>query len=313
MVLLIANTRTLTLSPAQRSSLEALGLELRFLPGDETQYYADDFSDVDAVVCYRFFCFNDITRFPALKFIQLTSHGTEHMPLDYIREHDIALFDARGTYSAPIAEFALGGVLQLYKAAPQFVRQQTARVWQQNRSLRELSGREVCIVGTGSIGTECARRFRAMGCRVTGLCRHPQPKEDFDRICPMAQLDAILTESDIVILALPLNAESRGLFDARRFSCMKPGAVLVNVARGPVVNTAALAEALRSGRLSGAFCDVFETEPLPEDSPLWDLENLIITPHNSFNGEHNMDRLFELLYTNIKNGLYEMEDQTDEN
>ena len=301
MILLLANSGGFT---AERcDALASLGLEIRTLSGREEQHYEEDFSDVDAVVCYRFFCHNDIARFPRLKFIQLTSHGSDHMPLDYIRSHGITLCDARGTYGAPIAEFALSGVLQLYKAMPQFYRQQAAHVWQQNRRLRELTGKLVCIVGAGSIGTECALRFRAMGCRVTGLCRRPKPNAAFDDIRPVTELDAVLAESDIVILAMPLNEDSRAMFDARRFACMKPGAVLVNVSRGPAVDSQALADALISGQLSGALADVFETEPLTADSPLWDMENLILTPHNSFAGDHNMERLFDLIYTNTKNWI----------
>ena len=301
MVMLIAYPAGMT--EEMYAALRALGLELRFLPGPETQYYDMDFSDVDAVVCYRFFVHNDIARFPKLKFIQLTSHGTDHMPLDTLRARGITLCDARGTYGAPIAEFALGGVLQLYKSAPLFSRQQADHVWRQHRRLRELGGKAVCIVGTGSVGTECAQRFRAMGCRVTGLCRHPQPKEHFDRVGAMTELDAVLAESDIVILTMPLNDDSRNLFDESRFARMKPGAVLVNVARGPVVNSEALAGALRSGHLSGAVADVFESEPLPADSPLWETENLILTPHNSFGGENNAKRLFQLLYKNTQNWI----------
>ena len=298
MVLLIAYASDL--KEEAFAALRAQGCELRFLPGDEKQSYPDlDFSDVEGVVCYRFFCYNSLDRFPRLRFIQLTSHGTDHMPLDTLRARGIALFDARGAYSPAIAEFALCGVLQLYKCAPLFHRQQAQHVWQQTRTLRELGGQTVCIVGTGSIGTECARRFRAMGCRVIGLCRHPKDAPDYDAQYPVSALDALLPESDIVILTLPLTEESRGLFNAARIARMKPGAVLVNVSRGAVVESAALLDALRSGQLSGAVADVFETEPLPPDSPLWDVENLILTPHNSFSGNLNGKRLFEIISKNI--------------
>ena len=222
------------------------------------------------------------------------------MPLDTLRARGIALFDARGAYSPAIAEFVLGGVLQLYKCAPQFRQQQTQHVWQQMRTLRELTGQTVCIVGAGSIGTECARRFRAMGCRVIGLCRHPKESPDYDAQYPVSALDSVLAESDVVILTLPLTEESRGLFDAARIARMKPGAVFVNVSRGPIADSSAVAEALRSGQLSGAVLDVFETEPLPADSPLWDAENLILTPHNSFSGNLNGERLFGILSENLR-------------
>ena len=296
-------------TPEMNAELEKLGLTLRFLPERESrikdEYPCDDldFSDVEGMLTFRFFCCNDLARFPALKFIQLTSHGTDHLPMDEIRSRGIRLCDARGAYGAPIAEFVLGGVLQLYKRAPLLAAQQREHVWIQRAGLRELAGQQVCIVGTGSLGRECAVRFRAMGCRTVGINRHGTVDAGYDAIHPLSALDCVLAESDIVILTLPLNDDSRGLFDANRFAKMKQDSVLVNVARGAIVQTDALLDALGSGHLSGAVIDVCETEPLPADSPLWDTENLILTPHNSFIGENNPQRLFDLAYQNIKDWI----------
>ena len=281
----------------------AAGVEPVFLPGPEAQEYDMDFSDIDAVFCYRFFCYNDISRFPALKYIHTTSSGIDHMPLEYIRSHGIALDNARGVYSVPMAEFALGGVLQLYKSAERLRRQQQTHSWVMLETTRELPGRTVTILGAGSVGTECAKRFSAMGCRCIGLCRHPEPAAYFDEMRHVSELDGLLPETDILLLTLPLTDETRGMIDARRFALLKPGAVLVNIARGPVADSTALLEALRSGRLSGALCDVFDPEPLPPDSPLWDAENLIVTPHSSFIGEHNPQRMFELVYKDTVNWM----------
>ena len=281
----------------------AAGVEPVFLPGPEAQEYDMDFSDIDAVFCYRFFCYNDISRFPALKYIHTTSSGIDHMPLDYIRSHGIALDNARGVYSVPMAEFALGGVLQLYKSTERLRRQQQTHSWVMLETTRELPGRLVTILGAGSVGTECAKRFSAMGCRCIGLCRHPAPTAYFDDVRHISALDALLPETDILLLTLPLTDETRGIIDARRLALLKPGAVLVNIARGPVADSSAVLEALRSGRLSGALCDVFDPEPLPPDSPLWDAENLIVTPHSSFIGEHNPQRMFDLVYKDTVNWM----------
>ena len=281
-----------------------IGIEPVFLPGPEAQSYDLDFSDIEAVFCYRFFCYNDISRFPSLKYIHTTSHGIDHMPLDYIRTHGIALYNARGVYSVPMAEFALGAVLQLYKNTAQLRRQQELKQWRMLESTRELSGRLVTIIGSGSVGTECARRFSAMGCRCIGLCRHPEPAVDcYESQRHIDDLDALLHGTDILLITVPLTDETRHLMDARRFALLKIGAVLVNIARGPVVDTDAMADALRNGRLSGALADVFEEEPLPADSPLWELDNLIITPHCSFVGEGNPQRMFELLYKDTVNWI----------
>lgn len=287
-------------TPEMLQKLSDLGFEIRFLDGPEEQRYDIDFSDIDAVMCYLFFNYNDIRRFTSLKYIHTTSAGLDHMPMDYIREHGIKLCNAHDVYSVPMAEFALGGVLQLYKDAPRFRRLQNEHTWCKEGRLRELGGKKVCIIGAGSIGTETARRFAAMGCIVTGLCRHPAPKPPYDAVVHIDRLDEVLREADIVISSVPLTDETRYLLNAARFACMKDGAVLVNMSRGPVVDTAALIGAMNSGKLSGAVIDVFEEEPLPPESPLWDIENLIVTPHYSFNGENNTQRLFDLLYADTK-------------
>ena len=297
-------------NPETGEAFRKLGLTPVLLPEDVAQTGAEgkfwdmDFSDIDAVICCRLFLYNDIARFPKLKYIHTTSAGIDHMPLDYIRAHGITLCNARGVYSVPMAEFALSGVLQLYKAAPLFYGQQKAHVWKNYRELRELGGRQVTLLGAGSIATECARRFAAMGCRCVGLCRHPDPSAEFyaDQRS-IAELDAVLPETDILLIALPLTDETRGMMDARRFALLKEGAVLVNIARGAIVQTAALADALGGGRLSGAVIDVIDPEPLPADSPLWDAPNLILTPHNSFAGEHNPRRMFEVIYKDTVNWL----------
>ncbi len=292
-------------------AFRALGLEPELLPGaegllaDEEKAYDDaDFSDVEAVVCYRFFCYTDIARFPKLRYIHTTSSGIDHMPLDYIRAHGIRLCNARGVYSAPMAEYALSAVLQFYRQMPVFYARQKAHLWERTEDLRELSGRQVTLLGAGSVGTECAKRFSAMGCRCVGLCRHPDPAAPYYAAQrDIRELDAVLPETDILLLTLPLTEETRGIMDARRLGLLKAGAVLVNIARGPVLDTAALVAALRSGRLSGAALDVLDPEPLPADSPLWDLDNLILTPHNSFSGEHNPRRMYELIYRDTVNWL----------
>ena len=283
---------------------EALGLEPVLLSGPETDHYELDFSDIELVVCYRFFLFNEIERFTALKYIHTTSSGIDHMPLDYIRSHGITLCNARGVYSEPMAEYALGSVLRFYRGAELLRAQQAAHRWETCRELRELSGKQVTILGAGSVGSECAKRFSVMGCSCVGLCRHPDKNAPhYTTQLHVDHLDEVLPETDILLLTLPLTDETRGIMDARRFSLLKEGAVLVNIARGPVADTAAMVEALASGRLSGAAVDVFDVEPLPEDSPLWDTENLIITPHNSFIGEHNPRRMFALIYQDTVNWL----------
>jgi len=300
MKLLVAKRNGMSENELQR--LGELGFEL---VTDAVDYkpYTGDTSDIEAVICYQFFNYNDIKAFPKLRLVHLTSAGFDHMPLEYMREKGIALYNNRGTYSAPIAEFVLGGVLQLYKEAAYFRTQREARTWHQLRDLRELSSKTVAILGAGSIAAEISKRFTAMGCTVTALCRHPEPNSDFFAVRSSAELDDILPETDIFILAAPLNDGTFHIMNSARFALMKPDAVFVNIARGGLCDTQALISALRSGSISGAVIDVFEEEPLPPESPLWEMENIIFTPHNSFAGEFNGRRTFENIHRDFKEWL----------
>lgn len=300
MKLLVAKRNGMTGDELQ--SLAGLGFEL-ILDANDYSRYAGNTSDIEAVICYQFFKFNDIRNFPSLKVIHLTSAGYDHMPLDYLREKGITLYNARGVYSAPIAEFVLCGVLQLYKQAMLFRGNAERREWYQFQHLRELGGKRVTILGAGSIAAEISKRFAAMGCHVTALCRHPRPDPDFGELRHVEELDEVLPDTDITVLAAPLNEGTYHLFNAERFAKMKRGSVFVNIARGGIVDTPAFIEAVESGILSGAVMDVFEEEPLPADSPLWTLENVIITPHDSFAGEFNGRRTFEVMHRDLSGWL----------
>lgn len=285
-------------TPEQKAAIEALGHQVRFQPEERAPLSVPE-DWVEGVVCLDFFSNHAVEKLPNLCYIQQISAGLDRLPLDKIRARGIKLNNARGVYSVPMAEFALGGVLQLYKQSRFFWDNQRKSAWEKHRSLEELFGKRVCILGCGSIGTECARRFAAFGCTVTGVARTGRDAEFYEHIYPVEALDTILPETDILVLALPLTAQSRHIIGKDPLAMLKPGAILVNLARGPVVDTAALLDWLRAGK-GRAVLDVFEEEPLPSDSPLWSLENAILTPHNSFISEGNGDRLWNLIYTNLK-------------
>jgi phosphoglycerate dehydrogenase-like enzyme len=165
--------------------------------------------------------------------------------------------------------------------------------------LLELFGRAVTIVGCGSVGTECAKRFKAFGCRVTGVDIAPRRDDAYDAMLPIEKLDEALPASDVLVLTVPLTKATERLIDARRLELMNETAVVVNISRGRVIDETALAEKLRTRRLMGAVLDVFETEPLPASSPLWELDNVILTPHNSFVGSGNAARLTDTIFNSL--------------
>ncbi len=254
---------------------------------------------VEGIIGNGIFLSHPIEQFTSLKLIQLTSAGFDRVPMEYVTAQSIAIYNARGVYSIPMAEFALGGVLQLHKQSGFFHENQKARKWEKHRGLIELYGKNVCIVGCGSVGNACAQRFHSFGCHVTGIDVMPYENTLYEDMQSLEGLDDALHHADVVVLTLPLTEQTKHLMDSKRFAAMKPGAILVNIARGGVLDTQALLEALR-GHLGGAVLDVFESEPLPEDSPLWELDNVLLTPHNSFVSDGNHSRMLAVILNNLK-------------
>ncbi len=283
----------------QIKELENLGHEVLYVQDERIplERQGIDAAQIEGTICNGLFLYNDITAFQCLRYIQLTSAGYDRVPMEYIRQHKIEIHNAKGVYSIPMAEFAVSGVLQLYKQSRFFYENQKQHQWEKNRNIVELAGKTVCIVGCGSVGSECAMRFRAFGCRVIGVNRQPRKDGCYETIFGIEDMKAALKQSDIVIIALPLSDKTWHLFSNEKLSWMKNGAVLVNIARGAVVDANDLLKELP--RLGGVVLDVFEEEPLSKESPLWDMENVMITPHNSFVGEGNRKRLSKVILENL--------------
>ena len=277
--------------------LRERGYEVVFMQQEKSPLPCDA-AWVEGIIGNGIFLSHPREQFTSLRYIQLTSAGFDRVPMDYVNAHGIEIHNARGVYSIPMAEFALCGVLQLYKQSRYFYENQKAHKWEKHRGLLELFGKNVCIVGCGSVGTECAKRFKAFGCSVLGVDIKSYPNEIYDTMLPLDSLDEALMQADVTVLTLPLTEDTRRLINEDRFTAMKHGAMLVNIARGAIIDTDALIVALNT-HLGGAVLDVFEEEPLHESSPLWDMENVIITPHNSFVSDKNNSRLRELVINNL--------------
>lgn len=293
-------------SDEQLHNISSLGYDITSVNDERIPLNKQDISceDFDAVICNGLFLYNDIKDFKELKFIQLTSAGYDRVPMDYIKESGIKIKNAAGVYSIPMAEFALSGVLQLYKQSRYFGECQDKHLWNKHRGLIELYGKTVCIIGCGNVGTECAKRFSALGCKLIGVDICAFYKPEYDKIYGLNDIKTALERSDIIVLTLPLTDATKHMFNAELFDSMKDGAVFVNIARGGIVDTDALAAALKR-KLYGAVIDVFEMEPLAENDPLWNIENIIITPHNSFVGDGNNKRLYKLVLKNLTEALNE--------
>jgi phosphoglycerate dehydrogenase-like enzyme len=239
---------------------------------------------------------------PHLRWVQLTSAGADRLLSSGFINEGITVTTVSGLHATPIGEYVLGVMLMWAKGAPKFMRAQLRREWVRYLP-QELQGKTIGIVGMGNIGAEVARLSKAFGCRIIATRRSGQPRDGddhADELMPQAELPRLLRESDYVVLCVPLTPETRGIIGERELHMMKDSAVLVNIARGAVVVEADLVQALRDGTIAGAALDVFEQEPLPEESPLWDMENVIMSPHISGGTEIYNQRAVDIFADNLR-------------
>ncbi len=220
--------------------------------------------------------------FPAarrLRWVHATSAGVDALMFPALVDSDIPITNARGIFDQAIAETVLGFVLAFAKDLPRTLELQREHEWR-HRDTERLQEQHALVVGAGSIGRSIARLLGATGMRVTGLARHAREDDpDFAEVRASGELNDLLPEADYAIIAAPLTESTRGMFGAEQFRHMRSSARLINIGRGPIVQTDALVDALRDGAIGGAALDVFEQEPLPVDHPLWELPHVILSHH----------------------------------
>ena len=233
-----------------------------------------------------------------LKWLHTFSAGIDDPFFQALLEKGVRLTTSSGVHAVPIAQTVLLYLLALTRDLPSWLMDQSHARWNP-RSIRSLQGLRAGVLGLGPIGIEVAKLLRIMKMDVVGFRRDIQGDEP----CPTFEidlLDSMLPELDVVVIALPLNSETHEMIDAARLSLMKPGVLLVNVGRGACVDESALVRALKSGRVAGAGLDVFVEEPLPQDSPLWSMPNVIVTPHSSGDEPGNHERASDIFLQNVE-------------
>jgi phosphoglycerate dehydrogenase-like enzyme len=255
-----------------------------------------------------------LARAPRLRYVHSASTGVARMLTPAARERGIVFTNARGVFSRPIAEYVLMMILAVSRRLPGLLELQRERTWQPLEGV-ELRDVTVGIVGLGSIGRAVGALATAFGCRVVAVRRRSAagstgsgPDDEsrsfgevmLDRVGGPEALQELLAESDFVVLAAPLTPETENMIDGRALEAMKPGAWLINVARGRLVDERALVAALREGRIGGAVLDTFREEPLAPTSPFYDLPNVIVTPHTSWSSGRVLDRSVELFCDNLR-------------
>jgi phosphoglycerate dehydrogenase-like enzyme len=237
---------------------------------------------------------------PRLRWVQGTSAGIgELLRRTGLIETDLIFTTAAGVHASPLAEFVILSLLYFYRDVPRLQRMQKAHHWERYTN-KELAGGRALVVGLGAVGRTIAGRLAALDLEVWGARRTSgPPPEGVSRVLPLAGLGAPLGEIDALVLACPLTPQTKGLIGASELAAMRDGALLVNVARGPVVDEQALVQALRDGRLGGAALDVAEVEPLPADSPLWDMPNVLISPHSASTVHDENRRIVDIFVANL--------------
>ena len=235
---------------------------------------------------------------PDLKWFHTFSAGTDAGAFKAMIDRGTVLTNSSGASAPSIAQYVLAMVLYRTKPIEAWRESQSRAAWEPIPA-GELTGQTVGIVGTGSIGGEVARLAKAFGMRTIGIRRSTKRTPHLDEQLPPKQLAKMLKQADFVVLACPLTPETEGLIGERELRAMKPTATLINVARGRVCDEGALIRALQEHWIAGAALDVFDFEPLPEQSPLWSLPNVIVTPHNSGTSPRNMARMMEIFLDNL--------------
>jgi len=245
-----------------------------------------------------------------LRWVHSTAAAVHQLMIPELRASNIVVTNARDVHGPVVAEHAIAVLLALAKRLPSAMRYQQQRVWAQEQLWREspppreVVGATLLVIGLGSIGQRVATLARAIGMHVIAVREHPEKGSGAaHKVHALEKLDELLPGADYVIIAAPLTDSSRSLFNADRMAKMRSDAYLINVARGPIVDEAALAEALRNQQIAGAALDVFAAEPLPADSPLWKLENLLITPHTAAISDQMWERHYALIRENLERYL----------
>jgi phosphoglycerate dehydrogenase-like enzyme len=239
----------------------------------------------------------------SLRWVHAASAGVNHVLTPDVVASDVIVTNARGVFDEPMAEYVLSLAFALAKDLPTTLARQRERRWH-HRETERVSGRHALVAGTGPIGRAIGRKLTAVGMTVTGLGRTARSADpDLGEVVPMSSLIEVLPEVDYVVLAAPLTAETRGMIDAPALAAMKSTARLINVGRGQLVVQEDLVKSLTEGKLAGAALDVFADEPLPVESPLWRLPNVIVSPHMSGDAVGWRSELVALFVDNLKRYL----------
>ncbi len=290
---------TLKFTEEEFQSFKDLGYDVIYRSEDDVTF-SKEIEDIDILVCFNPFNRLQVNMFPNLKWIQLLSAGVNQVPTEEVLKRNILVTNNRGGYSIPIAEWIVLKTLEMFKNSKEFFEKQKNKVWKVNTHLLELYGKTVGFIGTGSIAKEAAKRFEGFGVNIIGINTSGKKVEHFHKCYSIDKINDVVKDCHIIVIAVPYTEKTHHLINKQVFESMNDGTYIINIARGSIIDEEALIENLKSGKIKKAALDVFEKEPLPEDSPLWEMDNVYITPHNSWVSEMVYKRRYNITYENLK-------------
>lgn len=295
---MIAIMRELPIDLAETFS-GIIGEPIRTIHQEELEHAI--FSGVDILISGPVISESVLEKFPDLRLIYTLSSGVNSVPFDYLKQHNILLANSRGLHTEHMSEHAMGMILAFSRGLIPALLYQQKKEWSQGwYPLGTVHGKKLCIVGSGSIGRALARKAESFGMEVCGVRRTGHELPHFHRMYTSDQLSIAVSEADYVVLLTPLTTETYHLFNEEIFNCMKKTSIFVNISRGGTVDEASLLSALSSGGIAGAALDVFQEEPLGEDSPFWELDNVLITPHTAGMIDDYLERAFSIFSQVVK-------------
>lgn len=288
---------TVKISDEQLKKIKSLGYEIIRISESKIKN-CEEVDDADILVTYNPFKRLDISKMKNLKYIMLTSVGFDQLPKEKVIKQNIQVTNNRGGYSISMSEWIVMCILEIYKKSKMLYKQQQDKVWHMDFGISELYGSRIGFLGTGTIAVEAAKRLNGFGVEIWGYNTNGREVEYFDRCFGKNQINEIFKNCDVVVSTMPCTENTIGMIDKDKFELMKQGSSFINVGRGKIVNEEDLIKYL--DKFKGVALDVFEQEPLPKESPLWDADNVIVTPHNCWVSDKNDIRVEKLMYSNLK-------------
>jgi phosphoglycerate dehydrogenase-like enzyme len=282
--------RFLMLNPMQIKALQDLGVDVvKTLE-----------PDVNAIFSDQFFVEANLDRVPKLRYLQLATSSLDLVPLDHPNLQDAVVSGSRGIFNQPMASYVLAHVLSIYQHHRFFTQTQKDQQWRPSRHQEELTDKKVAIIGLGQIGNQIAKTFAFFGAKVDAFNRSDVESIYIQQRLPLSSLAEKIGDYEIVIVALALTPDTKGILNQAVLVKLAPQAIFVNVGRAELLDESILLNLLQTKKIKHAILDTFAKEPLPKDHPLWLLDNVTLTPHISFTSPKNLERMYLALYTNLQ-------------